>query len=84
MPEINTHEPYTFFFYSNEGELSLPPNVFVRAQGQEAEFLISNDKEPVLFLKRSVGFSSDELYELHGLLNSNLSKIRADWTYAFT
>lgn len=84
MPEYQRHNGYTFFFYSNEGDLTQSPKVFVRSEGREAEFIISHDETPVLFVGRSLGFSAEELGSLRAVLAPGLKKIRSDWSYVFT
>ena len=83
MP-MNRHiDGYSIFFYSNEGELSEPPNIYVGKHSSEAEFIISSSENPTLALRRSFGFSSQELNEIHSLLTPLLTQIRSDWSHVF-
>ena len=64
MPTILRIGAYRFFFYANEtGE---PPHIHVQRESMLAKFWLN----PVL-LSSSVGFPSQELNKLQGLVEAN-------------
>lgn len=83
MPSLLEWNGYRFFLYSNEGELHKLPNLYVQKSESEIEFVISNDEDPKMYLKRSHGFSVEEIEEVISFAETWLKDIRKDWYDAF-
>lgn len=83
MAELFEVDGLRFVVYSNEGLLDKLPSVSVYRQGAEAEFYISHDDAPQVLLKRSFGFSVEELTSIVERLESVASTAREDWVNAF-
>lgn len=83
MPLLGQLEEYTVFFYTNEGDLEGLPRVFIRRGHAEAEFLLSQDDDPVILLKRSVGMDSSELIRLRQHIKPIAVDLRRAWNHVF-
>ncbi len=79
MPVVHRAGPYTFFFYSNEGNPLEPPHIHVRGNGGEAKMFL----EPPAVVK-SDGLSAKQLHELLDIVEQYLDKFLGAYNEYFT
>ncbi len=77
MPTVLRIRGYRFFFFSLEG--SEPPHIHIEQAERVAKFWLS----PVIFVK-SRGFRSNELTELHKIIEENHELLLEKWNEYFS
>ena len=77
MPTVLRVGPYRFFFYSGDGDK--PPHVHVERDSSVAKFWLT----PVR-LQNSGGFRSQELRNIHRLVEEHQTKLLESWDEYFS
>ena len=72
MPVVHREGPYSFSFYSDEG--NDPPHIHVRRDRNQAKFWL----QPV-DLAKNVGFSQPELNRVERIIENNEATMLARW-----
>lgn len=75
MPVVLREGPFTFFFYSNEGDPLEPIHIHVRAQGAAAKVWL----RPMPVVATSRGFSARQLRVICGIVETNAELISRAW-----
>jgi hypothetical protein len=83
MPTLAEINDYKVTIYGNRGDLRGLPNVNVWKKGAEVEFLIGYGEQPRLLLRRSYGFSAQELGEVEQIILRFARELRKTWCDGF-
>ena len=83
MPVLRCVDGFNFFFYSDAGNHHDFAKIYVGKDGCEAEFKISDYRDPEVYLRRSHGFSTTELDRILDVVHQHRLSLRKSWPEAF-